>query len=379
MNARWLPSSVVALLLGAGCTQAPTVAPPPRAVRAVAIAPRALEHVRTFAGTLEPRERIELRFGVPGTVRALGEVVDGDRRRALQEGDRVGRGQLLASLDEADLRLQLGVAASGVASAKAQEQAAESAQAQATIEVERARALFASGTIPKAELDRAESALAAARAAREGAVGVRLARTDQHALARGGLEDARLLSPIDGVLARRFVDVGESVSPGLAAFTVIETAQLHVAFGVPASLVSGMTLGRRLPVRVSGASAGALAGVVSKVMPEADPQLRSFTVEVTIANEDGALRPGMVASISVDDALSETLRSVPLQSVVRGVEPDSFAVWIVKDGVVERRAVTLGELAGNEIVVRDGLTDGESVVTQGAAFVRAGERVEVLP
>jgi membrane fusion protein (multidrug efflux system) len=97
--------------------------------------------------------------------------------------------------------------------AKAQEQAAESAQAQATIEVERARALFASGTIPKAELDRAESGLAAARAAREGAVGVRLARADQHALARAGLEDARLLSPIDGVLARRFVDVGETVSP----------------------------------------------------------------------------------------------------------------------------------------------------------------------
>jgi hypothetical protein len=98
---------------------------------------------------------------------------------------------------------------------------------------------------------------------------------------------------------------------------VIETAQLHVAFGVPAPLVSGMTLGRRLPVRVSGASAGALAGVVSKVMPEADPQLRSFTVEVTIANDDGAL-PRMIAAISVDDALAETLRAMPLQSVVRG-------------------------------------------------------------
>ncbi len=379
MNAREILSLFASLGFASACSQPAPVPPAPRAVRVVTIAPRALEHARSFAGTLEPRERIELRFAVPGTVRALGEVEEGGRRRPLQEGDRVARGQLLAGLDEAELRLQVGVASSGVASAKAQEQATQSALGQATIEVERARTLFASGAIAKAELDRAESGLAGARAAREGATSARLARTDQHALARAGLEDARLLSPIDGLLARRFVDVGEAVSPGLAAFTVIETAQLHASFGVPAPLVASMTLGRRLPVRVSAAPAGALVGVVSKVMPEADPQLRSFTVEVTIANEDGALRPGMVASISVDDALTQTLRAVPLQAVVRGVEPGSFAVWVVEEGAVERRAVTLGELTGNEIVVQGGLADGERVVTQGAALVRAGERVEVLP
>lgn len=365
----------------------PPVPPPPRAVRAMAVEPRDAGALSRFTGSLAPWEQVELSFAVPGKVRSIADVAEEGRRRPIQEGDAVRRGDVLAVLDDSDYRLKARASAASMQSAAAQMGAAETALAQTTTEVERARKLRAAGAIAAADLERAEAAFAAARSNVEMTRAQRLAASEQHALARSTVEDARITSPIDGVLSRRLVDVGEAVAPGMVAFTVIDVTRLRVMFAVPAHRVAEMKLGRKLPVHVEGLLGDALIGTISKVQPVADPVMRSFSVEISIANQDGALRPGMVASIAAgDEAGTSATLLIPLEAVVRSARSSAgarggFAVWTIPSGAkaVSQREVELGELYGNDVAVVRGLNAGEMVVTRGAQLLREGEQVEVLP
>ncbi|MBI5497840.1 MAG: efflux RND transporter periplasmic adaptor subunit [Deltaproteobacteria bacterium] len=364
----------------AGSTSPP---PAPRAVQAVVVAPRDAAAVSRYSGSLAPWEQVELSFAVSGTVQSIAQVHTEGRTRPLQEGDPVRHGDLLAALDDSVLRTRARAATATLRSAGAQLGATEAALAQTTVELERARRLRGAGTIPLAEYQRAEAAFAAARAGVEVARAQRLAAAEQSAVARSTAEDTRLVSPLDGLLARRLVDVGETVAPGTSAFTVINTSRLCVVFGVPGHQLMAMKLGRRLPVHIEGLPGDALVGTVSKVQPVADPLLRSFSVEVTIANPDNRLRPGMVASITTRGDEPAALL-IPLESVVRGTALSGgpgFSVWVLPpgDGGVQLRAVELGDLHGNDVMVTAGLAPGDVVVTQGAQFIRAGERVAVRP
>lgn len=399
--ARVRAPAVFAVAVGlAGCARH-AEPPPPRAVHVVTVIPRGAEALSRYSGSLAPWEQIELSFAVPGRVRSVATIDEAGKERSLQEGDPVRRGDVLAALDDADFRRKARAASATMQSAAAQLGAAETSLAQATTEVERARRLRATDTIPQAELERAEATFTRARSNVDVARAQQLAAAEQNALARSAVADARIVSPIDGVLARRLVDVGEAVAPGMAAFTVIDVTRLRVVFAVPGHQVAAMTLGRKLPVRVEGLLGEAIIGTVSKVLPVADAVLHSFAVEVTIPNPDDALRPGMVASIATGADASggtsggtgsgmgsgtgapETLL-VPIEAVVRASSSPAgtaggFAVWVVPAGrkAVTQRPVELGDLHGNDVSVRAGLLPGEIVVSRGAQLLREGELVEV--
>jgi hypothetical protein len=106
-------------------------------------------------------------------------------------------------------------------------------------------------------------------------------------------------------------------------------------------------------------------------------------VELTLPNADGALKPGMVATVDVSggDAMPAAQLTLPLAAIVRapGGSDDAYAVFVVEQasgGAVARvRRVTLGALVGNAVAVTSGLTGTEQVVVRGAALLTDGERV----
>lgn len=377
---RWA-ALLAALGLTLGCAQKAPPPPARRAVRVTQLEERQVQSASRYAGSLEPRERVDLNFRVPGRVRSLAEVGEGKARRTIQEGDRVSRGQVLATLELGDFKLQLGAAAAGEESSAAQASAARHQLALAEKEAARARELFSSRTISRAELDRAEAALAQAQANLDVALGQRLARREQRALAQSAVADGQLKSPVDGIVARRMVDVGETVAPGMPAFTVIDVSEMRVVFGVPDSRVNALKLGQQVSVRLEALPGEPLAGTVTKVAPVADPQLRSFGVEVAVPNPGGALRPGMVASVALDAAAAPPAFLVPLASVVRGPEGKGYGVFVLERGTktAALKPVALRELWGNEVEVEKGLTAGERVVVDGARLIHHGEEVEVVP
>lgn len=372
-------ASVIALSLIAplaGCRKAPAAAEvPPRAVRAVLARDEPGRAPTPYAGSLEPKVRVDLAFGVAGRVSMIGERKD---KTPLREGDVVTRGQLLARLDDRDLSLQAASAVFAASSASADVAAAASATEQAEADLARVKALVDSGALPRTELEKAETARTTARAKLDAIREQRGAKLEQAALARRIESDARMLSPIDGVIARRMIDAGENVAPSTIAFTVIDPGEMKLVFAVPDVRIASVELGQLVPVRTEALPGLPLVGRVDVIHPVADPALRTFNVELTIDNGEGKLRSGMVASAALAGGDNPGGVLVPLASVVRA--PDgALALFAIDGSRAEQRSVTLGDLVGNDVQVESGVRAGDRVITDGAPFLHDGETVEVVP
>ncbi len=370
---------VTPLLALAACQPPPPTSAPPRAVRVTAVTLRPVAHAARYSGVLESKTQLDLAFRVPGRVASVGQVlVPGAAPRALQEGDVVKAGEVLATLDLDDLKSQRSVAASGAASSAAQVQTARTGLAQAEREVARARKLFAHGDLAQADLDRAEAGFATAGSTLGSLEAQNQSRLDQLALSRSTLADATLRSPIDGVVARKTIDPGELVPPNVPVFSIVDVSELRVVFGVPDTRVNLVKLGAAVNVVAEALPGRTLAATVSKVAPTADAALRTYAVELTLPGTAG-LRPGMTATALLGDEARQDVPVLPLSAVVRNPGGTGYVVFGLKDdGTVEVLPIEVTELLENDVIA-SGLKPGQRVVVAGAQFLRAGEAVEVVP
>jgi RND family efflux transporter MFP subunit len=329
-----------------------------------------------YSGSLEPAVRVDMAFRVGGYVEALGEVVTEDgRRRAVDKGDLVKKGSLLA-------RVRSGDYVQKVASARASFSEAQARSRLDDLELERSRRLLDTNAITKAEHDaraaRAESARANVDAA--------LARLREAAIA---LDDTTLRAPMDGVILSRQVEVGTLAAPGQPAISIADLKTVKAVFAVPQALVERIHVGSPLQVYVgaegeSKAPEERVDTRVSRIAPSADAKGRVFSVEAELPNARGALRPGAVISVHIPGASRDGASvAVPLSAIVRSPhDPRGFAVFVL-DGEADRaparvRDVRVGEVHGNTITVTEGLTSGQRVVTVGSTLLRDGNDAVVV-
>jgi len=175
---------------------------------------------------------------------------------------------------------------------------------------------------------------------------------------------------------------------GLMAFT--DPASVKARFGIPDAMIETVHLGDLLDVVVEAVGGTTVKGRVSAIAPAADAHSRVFDVEVTIANGEGRLRPGMIGTVAIARAPRESRTAehaslaVPLTAVVRAESGSGqFAVVVVQrestGDVARLRHVELGHVLGNVISVVKGVSPGERVVVTGATLLVDGEPVKVLP
>ena len=357
---------LVAVALAAGCGRTAPYEKPPTPVMVADLQRQSLASPLRYSAAIEPGTRVDTAFRVGGYVAAIA-AIDG---RPIQDGDRVTAGMGLASVRPADYDAK-------VTQARAQLAEATSARAAAAAAVARADALFASKSVTKPEVDQAHSTLAAIDARIAGAT----ALVREAELAQG---DASLRAPLSGIVLKRLVEVGALVGPGTPGFVVADTRTVKVVIGVPDTLLSTFREGTVETVRTDALPDRQFQGRVTKVSPTADPRSRLFEIEITLPNADGALKPGMVASVQVDPGEPAATRPdavvIPLSAVVRPPgETEGYAVYVVRQqgdvSTAELRRVRLGALLGNDITVVDGLSGTERLIVRGATIVTDGERV----
>jgi len=370
MRAHTIGAAVLACALTqTGCSEpaAAAAAPRPTPVKVQRLAAASGETTRRFSGALEPVMRVDLAFRVAGYVEGLGQT----ERRALDRGDRVAKGALLARLRSAEYQQKLD-------SARAQADEARAAARLAGEELQRAHRLFADGASSRADLDarhaRAESARAQLAAAQ--------ARVDEAALA---LHDTELRAPLDAVVLSRNVEIGSLMTAGQPAFSLVDTRRVKAVFGAPQALLSELRLGSALQVSVQDDNAAPqrLEAKVSNIAPLADALGRVFRVEAELPNPGGRLRPGAVVSIEIPDGPSAAQPEVPLSAIVRSArDPRGFAVFVLEgEGArapARLRDIELGDVLGNAVQVASGVSVGERVVSVGASLLRDGADVVVI-
>jgi RND family efflux transporter MFP subunit len=331
---------VVSLLtvLSYGCGRASTPAKPD-ALPAIA--------VRTQIVERKPGVATE---DVMGTVRAkLHAVIEAKisgkiDRIPVVPGQSVKAGELLAELDARD--------------AQARVDQAQAVRQQAEADLKRFTQLWDQKIVSRAEYD---NALARFRVA------------DASALeAQTLLDYARVVAPFDGVITRKWVDVGDLASPGKPLLEMEDARKLRLDADVPEAAMEEIQLGDKLPVRIESLEKD-LQGVVSEIAPAADPSSRTFLVKLDLPPTPG-VRAGQFGRVTVPVGKTSSLR-VPASAVTQ--RGQMRIVFVLDKGQASLRLVKTGKVVGKEVEIASGLDAGESVILDGVAGMRDGQPVEV--
>lgn len=342
----------------------------------IAVVEQSASNVGTrYSAHIEPATRVDIAFKGGGYVDSIAKMpaLDG-KPRILQEGDAVRTRQELASLRRTDYAQRLDEARSALDQAKA---SAEQAQR----DFERSDRLAQSGSVSALDLELARTKLASANAQLAGA----RARATEAATA---LTDTTLRAPFDGVVLKRSIEVGVLAAPGTVAFTIADLSSVKAIFAVPDTVLPRVRLGAPQAVTADAFPGVTFEGRISRISPSADPKSHVFEAEISVPNEDGRLKSGMVAALSLEapDAAPSGVSTplVPLMAIVRAPsKPHAFGVFVVEDAggksVARLRDVRLGEYLGRVIPVNEGLSAGERIVVLGAGLLSDGEQVEVIP
>lgn len=311
--------------------------------RVLAITPVTLPRTETAVGTIQPVHRVEVASRI--LARAL-EV-------NVTAGQPVSKGQVLARLEDTDLKSRLAQAQSAVSQAQA-------AVDLASIEESRMRNAFEKNGVAAIDLDRAVNALKGAQAA--------LARAKQaEDETRTIMDYAVITSPIDGTVVDKRINAGDTVTPGQVVVTVLDPTRMQLVASVRESLSHRLTVGGTVSVKVDIMD-HACDGTVSEIVPEAQGASRSFQVKVTGPCPEGVYA-GMFGRLLIPVG-EERIILVPREAIQTIGQVDCVEVAI--DSTRIRRAVRLGREIDDQVEVLSGLTEGESIVIDAPSNTGGG-------
>ena len=196
-------------------------------------------------------------------------------------------------------------------------------------------------------------------------------------LAQKRLKDATITAPIMGIVSKRYLDLGAMASPTGPLFELVDMDTVKATVSVIESDLGKLKLKSRARIQVDALSEP-IDGEVTLISPTLEPMSRAATVEITIDNADMHLKPGMFAKVSIPLEIYKNAILIPRSAAIEDRTQNIQSVFVVVDGVSKRRQVELGLMQGSDVEIRNGLSDGEMVVTAGHYSLKDGEKVTVV-
>src|ERR1700733_7451619 len=360
------------LLVGlTGCKQQNAAETLPLPVRTALVQPVAVGNGAKYSASIVPYAQVTLSSQSSGYVGSIRQVKSpSGGMRNIDQGDWVQKGTVLAVVRQQDYLDK-------VQQAQAQVTRSQAEFEKAKLSFDRVSALYSSQSATKPDYDSAQVQLTSTQASVSGAQA-------QLSEANVALAYCELRAPFDGWVVSRNVDLGSLVGPATNGFTLADTQSVKAVFGVPDTSISRVRLSQHLAI-TTDAFPQPFAGRVSAISPAADPKSRVFSVEVTIPNPHDRLKSGMIASLVLNgEQLPQSVLAIPLAAVIRDPgTANGFAVMMAEGGgdteTARLRPIELGDIYGNMIAAKSGLNSGESVITTGAAIVKNGDKVRIIP
>ncbi|MBK8229476.1 MAG: efflux RND transporter periplasmic adaptor subunit [Candidatus Eisenbacteria bacterium] len=338
----WLVGAAILLLAqGGGCAkksgpEGGGFQMPPTPVEVVTLSPETVTEAFEAVGTIEAGEAITVVAEIDGMVRKL----------PFTEGGTVRQGDLLAQLDDVEL--------------KAEAARTEATRDQAKSSYERIQTIVQQGAGAPQDLDDAAAALKVAEA--------------NFAVARARLEKTAIRAPWSGMVGARRISPGAFIRAGEPITDLAQVERLRVNFSAPERYLSRLARGSEVTVTTPAFPGFRLVGRIDVVEPVLDSATRSTRIIARVDNPEGRLRPGMSANISAVLAERTNALVVPAEAVfVEGTE--SLVYRVGDDGAVVRTPITLGTRLANVVEVLGGIEAGAVVVRAGHQKLYPGAKV----
>lgn len=326
---------------------------------------------QTFTQTVPLVGKLVAKQSGPATTRIAGIV----ERMRVQVGDRVARGQVVATLGPAVLALRLALARARHAEEQAGLNTANAELQLARQEVARLSGLADSAAVSRATIDdaRQRRSIAGARAS-EAAAALESAAAEIR-LAELDLSYAAIVAPFDGAVTEVLTEVGSFLQRGEAVARLVSDRRLELEADIPAERLGGLLGGAQVEMRLDNGSVH--SATARAVVAEENPRTRTRRVRFAVEFGAGAgpLADGQSATLLVPVGARRDIVSVHKDAVVqRGREA---IVFVVEDGVAVARNIRTGQSSGDRFEVLDGLAPGELVVVRGNERLQANQKVAV--
>ena len=337
------------------------------------VAPRTVDLAVTVTGEIESPAVVDVVSKVGGRLETLRNAAG----QPLKEGDTVKAGEQVATIEHSQLDAMVAQAEAALRVAHAGLEQATVNQAHIQKERHRVESLLKDGSATEQQRDQAVAGHEAAVAAVK-LTGAQVEQAEASTkLARLNRADADILSPISGVITMKYVDEGNLVGPSRPILRIVQDDSMKVAGNIAEIHLASLEPGRTVTEITVDACRGAVfTGVVSVVSPDVSRLTRTFKVEATVPNPGRQLKPGMFARMLLFTTRHENVPAIPDAAIVS--EPAGrTAVYVVKDGVARKQAVTLGISDGTFHEVTGGLAAGDIVAIRGKESLTDGAKVLV--
>lgn len=304
-----------------------------------------------WVGTVSAASEIDLGFLQLGTL----------AERAVDAGDTVDKGEVLARLDASDLDAQVRAAEAGVKIAEASLQTAQDTS-------DRVKALVERGVDSASAAESAANALASAKAALEQAE-AGLAR------AKDARNQADLRAPLDGIVTETHAEPGAALDAGQTVVTLAAREGREAVIALSEDAAAATAPGARYTVRLMSNPARTVTATLDRIDPVSARATRTRSAHLRLDGDLTAFRLGALVSVARSDLAQAEITTLPVSALIAGAEPP--AVWRIAgaERQLERVTVQLGPRAAGRVVVLSGIADGDEILTRGVNSVTEGQAV----
>ena len=300
--------------------------------------PARLEHLVDeieALGTVRANESIEIRPRIASLV----------ERISFEEGDLVQAGDLLIELERSEIVAGLALAEANLSESQSVYERNKSLASTQAISAQNLEQLLAQVKVHEAQVE----------------------------AARARLANSMIRAPFAGKVGLRRVSPGSFVNTATTITTLDDVSRVKLDFSVPETYLTVVREDMSIVASSVVYPERTFAGIVASIDTRLDPVSRAVQVRAVIPNDDGALKPGMFMTVNLQRDEGDVL-VVPEQAIVP--EGSQQYVFVITDGVAEKRAVTIGRRIPGFVVISDGLAAGERVVAEGTGKVHHGAPVE---
>lgn len=311
---------------------------PPVNTVTLELVPGVISDRLNLPGNIEPWTDLTLLAKIGGTIEEV----------FVQEGDKVKKGDTIARIEEADYRIAIDRAKAAFNLAKA--------------DFERDKSIYTKGMIPTADLESRKT-------------GMQTAKAD---LERAELQYSRckITAPMDGVIERLDAKVGLQLSVGDPVARILEIDRLKGVIGIPESDVSAIRSLDTVDITIQALDDMVLTVKKHFLSPAPGSIARLYDLELEIDNSAGDIMPGMFIRADIVKKTVTDAIAIPFYSVIS--RNNEQFVFIEKNGIAEKREISLGIMEKWMVEIPQGLEKGEKLIVEGHRDIEAGQQVRVV-